>query len=65
MDCENHSVEAVSSYQKQLDALQSQIQEKDEQMKKQQDQSSVAVECSLSSVARNEHIEGESDSGGK
>ena len=31
MDCENHSVEAVSSYQKQIDALQSQIQEKDEE----------------------------------
>ena len=65
VDCENHKVEVVGSYQKRIDALQSQIQEKDEQMKKLQDQSSVVADCNLSSVARNEHIEGESDSGGK
>lgn len=36
-------VEAAGSYQKRIDALQSQIQEKDELMKKQQDQNSVCA----------------------
>ena len=45
MNCGINGIEAVDSYQKQIELLQSQIQEKDELMKKQQEQNSVLVDC--------------------